>query len=225
MSFVKYRVKEVAADFGVAPKEVSEIIGQFMEKPKSYTQVLTDAELNVVFDYMTQKNQIKDIQQVFAAKPTAPKAEAPKAEAPRQDAPRAAAPQQGGNRPQGQQGFNRQGQQGGNRPQGQNQNRPQQQNQQAQTPKQPEPERKRERRVVDTSAVQVNANRFADVDNLVSEKVQNYQGGKQRIGGGKGNKQQKQQKAGFKGNKSRNEEQEKMRRLQMEVARKAPTLV
>ena len=229
MSFVKYRVKEVAADFGVAPKEVSEIIGKFMEKPKSYTQVLTDAELNVVFDYMTQKNQIKDIQQVFAVKPTAPKQEAPKTEAPRQEAPRSAAPQ--GNRPQGQQGFNRQGQQG-NRPQGQQgfnrqgqQNRPQQPaQQQAQTPKAPEPERKRERRVVDTSAVQVNANRFADVDNLVSEKVQNYQGGKQRIGG-KGNKQQKQQKGNFKGNKSRNEEQEKMRRLQMEVARKAPTLV
>ena len=75
MSFVKYRVKEVAADFGVAPREVSEIIGKFMERPKSYTQVLTDAELNVVFDYMTQKNQIKDIAQVFAVKPAAPKAE------------------------------------------------------------------------------------------------------------------------------------------------------
>ncbi len=231
MSFVKYRVKEVAADFGIAPKEVSEIIGKFMEKPKSYTQVLTDAELNVVFDYMTQKNQIKDMQQIFAVKPTAPKAEAPKTEAPRQDAPRSAAPQQQGNRPQ--QGSNRpQGQQGnrpqqgGSRPQGQQGSRPQQgAQQQAQTPKTPEPERKRERRVVDTSAVQVNANRFADVDNLVSEKVQNYQGGKQRIGGGKGNKQQKQQKGNFKGNKSRNEEQEKMRRLQMEVARKAPTLV
>ena len=68
MSFVKYRVKEVATDFGVTPKEISEIIGKFMEKPKSYTQVLTDAELNVVFDYMTQKNQIKDIQQVFAVR-------------------------------------------------------------------------------------------------------------------------------------------------------------
>ena len=53
MSFVKYRVKEVAADFGIAPKEVSEIIGKYMEKPKSYSQVLNDAELNVVFDYMT----------------------------------------------------------------------------------------------------------------------------------------------------------------------------
>ena len=95
---------------------------------------------------------------------------------------------------------------------------------QAQSVKTPEPERKRERRVVDTSAVQVNANRFADVDNLVSEKVQNYQGGKQRIGGGKGAKQQKQQ-MNKKGNKSRNEEQEKLRRLQMEVARKAPVTV
>ena len=226
MSFVKYRVKEVAADFGIAPKEVSEIIGKFMEKPKSYSQVLNDAELNVVFEYMTQKNQIKDMQQIFAVKPTAPKAEPAK-----QEAPRASAPQQGG-RPQGQQGQNRpQGQQQG-RPMQQGNNRPQQQGnrpqpnaaQQPQTPKAPEPERKRERRVVDTSAVQVNANRFADVDNLVSEKVQNYQGGKQRIGGGKG-KQQKQQKGSFKGNKSRNEEQEKMRRLQMEVARKAPTLV
>ena len=27
MSFVKYRVKEVASDFGVAPKEITEIIG------------------------------------------------------------------------------------------------------------------------------------------------------------------------------------------------------
>ena len=230
MSFVKYRVKEVASDFGISPKEVSEIVGQFMEKPKSYTQVLTDAELNVVFDYMTQKNQIKDLQQIFTVKATAPKAEAPKTEAPRQDAPRSQGQQQG-NRPQGQYNNNRpqqgnrsQGQYNNNRPQQGQNNRPQQPAQQAQTPKAPEPERKRERRVVDTSAVQVNANRFADVDNLVSEKVQNYQGGKQRIGGGKG-KQQKQQKGNFKGNKSRNEEQEKMRRLQMEVARKAPTLV
>ena len=225
MSFVKYRLKEVAADFGVAPKEIAEIISKFYEKPKSNTQVLTDQELNAVFDYMTQKNQIASIEQVFAVKPAAPKAEAPKA-----------APQQQGNRPQGQnqnrpqnQGNRPQNQQG-NRPQGQNQNRPQQQNAPKaapapEAPKAQEPERKRERRVVDTSAVQVNANRFADVDNLVSERVQNFQGGKQRIGGGKGKQQQKQQQSKFKGNKSRNEEQEKMRRLQMEVARKAPTVV
>lgn len=44
--------------------------------------------------------------------------------------------------------------------------------------RQPEPQRKRERRVVDTSAVTVNTARFDDhVDDLVSERVQNFQGG------------------------------------------------
>ena len=221
MSFVKYRVKEVAADFGMAPKEISEIIGKYYEKPKSNTQVLNDNELNVVFDYITQKNQISDLQQIFTVKATHPKSGAKQEEAKAEPAK-----QENAKAPQNQQ-----------RPQGQpvqfrpNTNtrpaQPQQQNnnQQNAKPKVQEPERKRERRVVDTSAVQVNANRFADVDNLVSERVQNFQGGKQRIGGGKGKQQQKQQKGNFKGNKSRNEEQEKMRRLQMEVARKAPLTV
>ena len=210
MSLVKYRLKELAADFAVAPKTITEIVGKYYEKPKSNTQVLTAEELNLVFDYMTQHNQITSLEQVFAVKPKeapkaepvkeAPKAEAPKAE-PRKDAPKA--PQQ--------------------QTKPQTQSAPQQPKQEKPV-KPAEPERKRERRVVDTSAVQVNANRFADVDNLVSERVQNYQGGKQRIGGGKG-KQQKQQQNNKKGNKARNEEQEKMRRLQMEVARKAPVTV
>ena len=80
MSFVKYRVKEVAADFGVTPKEIAEIVGKYSEKPKSNTQVLTDVELNAVFDYMTQHNQIASMDVVFAVKPAAPKAEEPKAE-------------------------------------------------------------------------------------------------------------------------------------------------
>ena len=181
MSFVKYRVKEVAADFGMAPKEIADIVGKFGEKPKSNTQVLTEEELNMVFDYVTQTHQIQSLEQVFAVKPKEqPKAEAPKApEAPK------AAPQQ----PRQQNNnFNQ-----GNRPQGQNNNQqPRQNNQPRQQnnfnnnnnhnpapAKQPEPERKRERRVVDTSAVQVNANRFADVDNLVDQRVQDYQGGKQ----------------------------------------------
>ena len=216
MSFVKYRVKEVATDFGKTPKEIAEIISKYYEKPKSNTQVLNEAELNALFDDITRNNQIKSLEQVFAAKP-APKTEAPKAEAPKAAPAKPAAPQQNQNRPQ---------QQNPRPQQNQNQNRPQQQAAApAQPVKQPEPERKRERRVVDTSAVQVNSNRFADVDNLVSERVQNYQGGKQRIGGGKGKQQNKQQKQNFKGSKSKNEEQEKMRRLQMEVARKAPTVV
>ena len=226
MSFVKYRLKEVATDFGTTPKEIADIIAKFGERPKSNTQVLTEEELNYVFDHMTKNRQVADLQQALGAAAPTRKPEAPKSEgtrAPRQNEGREF------NRDNNRREFNRDG----NRDNRDNRrdNRPQQNNRPAQQPaaqpaaKQPEPERKRERRVVDTSAVQVNANRFADVDNLVSEKVQDYQGGKQRIGGGKGAKQQKQQMNNKKGNKSRNEEQEKMRRLQMEVARKAPTVV
>ena len=216
MSLVKYRLKEVAADFGVAPKVIADIISKYFQKPKSNTQVLTDEELNLVFDSMTQTHQIASLEQVFAVKPAPkaepPKPEAPKAEAPKQEAQQAAKPQQA--KPQSQP---------------QNQNRPQQpaapSAQPAKADKPKEPERKRERRVVDTSAVQVNAGRFADVDNLVSEKVQNYQGGKQRIGGKKGQQGNKQQNGKFRGSKSRNEEQEKMRRLRMEVIKKTPLTV
>ena len=81
MSFVKYRLKEVASDFGVNPKEISDIISNYYEKPKSPSQVLTDAELNVVFEHMTQKHPISSLEQVFAVAATAPKAkEAPKEE-------------------------------------------------------------------------------------------------------------------------------------------------
>ena len=194
---IKYRLKEVAADFGMTTKDVSAVMEKFFEKPKSNTQVLTDEELNVVFDYITQSNQIESLEVVFAVQP-APKAE-PKAEAkkeaPKTEEKKPAAPQQTA--------------------------APKKEEKPA---KPAEPERKRERRVVDTSAVQVNTARFADVDNLVSEREQNYQGGKQRIGGKKGQQQNRKDNK-FKGNKARNEEQEKMRRLQMEVARKAPVTV
>ena len=208
MSFIKYRLKEVAADFGVTPKDIAEIISNYGEKPKSNTQVLTDQELNVVFDYMTQHHQISSLEQVFEVKAAAPKAAAPKAEA---------KPQQTG-KPQ--QNSGNSGNDNGNMNNNNNSNA-----QQTQKPKkEAEPERKRERRVVDTSAVQVNSARFDDrVDNLISERAQNYQGGKQRIGNKNRNNQKQQGK--FKGNKARNEEQEKMRRLQMEVARKAPLTV
>ena len=51
MSLVKYRVKEVAADFGKTPKDIAEIVGKYFEKPRSNTQVLTDEQLNhLVYD-------------------------------------------------------------------------------------------------------------------------------------------------------------------------------
>ena len=95
MSLVKYRLKEVATDFGVTAKEIAEIVGKYYEKPKSNTQELTEDELNVVFDVMTQNNQIESLAEVFAVQPKAeepkaePQAEEVKAEAPKAEKPAA----------------------------------------------------------------------------------------------------------------------------------------
>ncbi len=204
MSLLKYRVKDVATDFGVAPKEIAEIVSKFFEKPKSNTQVLTEEELNSVFDYMTQTHQIESLEVVFAMAAAAPKAEV-KAEPAKTEAPKAEEKVQ--------------------QPKAEEKAQQPKAEAKPEAPKPQVEERKRERRVVDTSAVQVNTARFDDrVDNLVSERMQNYTGGKQRIGGKKGQQQNKKDNK-FKGNKARNEEQEKLRRLQMEVARKAPVTV
>ena len=243
---IKQKIKEVADDFGMPAKSLIEIVGKFYDKPKSSSQNLTEDQLNVIFDYITAQNQIGSIAEVFAAaKPKEePKQEAsapaPAAEKPAQ--PQAAqnaqkpqsAPQLRPNTNRPGQNNNNQRPQQNTRPQAQqNQPRPQnasqqtaapQQNAQPQTaqqPKQSQPERKRERRVIDTSAVTVNADRYDDrVDSLVSERVQNYTSGKQKIG----NKNKKQQAKKF-GTKNRSEEQEKMRRLQLEIAKKAPLVV
>ena len=194
MSLVKYRVKEVAADFGKTPKEIAEIVGKYFEKPRSNTQVLTDEQLNVVFDYITQHNQISSLEQVFAVAP-APKKEAPKAE---EKAAPAAAPA-GSDKKEAAPAVK---------------------------PAKPQQEqRKRERRVVDTKAVTVNADRFDDrVDELISERAQNFSGGKQKIVNKNKNKNKNAKKPAF-GTKQRNEEQEKMRRLRLEVIKKTPLTV
>ena len=186
MSLIKYRVKEVAADLGMTPKEVSDILGQYFERPKSYSQVLAEEQLNVFFDHVTQHNQIHSIEQVFES---AKKAAASVKQPAKQPDPAAAPkekPAEAGKKPA-------------------------------------EPERRRERRVVDTSAVQVNSTRFDDrVDTLVSERVQRIEGGKQKIG----SKSKNNKKNGkFQSSKAKNEEQEKMRRLRLEVIKKMPLVV
>ncbi len=186
MSMIKYRIGEVAKDFDLPTKVVTEIVTKYFEKPKSAQQVLDEEQLNVIFDVITAERQIESLEAVFAAA-AAPKKEAPAPAPQKQEAASAPAPKA------------------------------------AEEPKKPaEPERKRERRVIDTSAVTVNTARFDDhADDLVSERVQNFQGGKQKIGN-KNKRQQQQKKVS---SKSRNEEQEKMRRLQLEVAKKTPLTV
>ena len=188
-TLVKYRIGDVAKDFGFPSKVITEILARYYEKPKSTQQALTDEQLNLLFDVITLENQIESLEQVFAVAPT-PKKEQPKPAAEEKPA-EAAQPAEA---------------------------KP---GEKKEPEKPKEPERKRERRVIDTSAVTVNTARFDDhADDLVSERVQNYTGGKQKIG----NRAKRQQQKKF-GTKSRNEEQEKIRRLQLEIVKKTPLTV
>ena len=220
---IKYKIKEVADDFAMPAKDVIEAVGKFFPKPKSSSQNLSEEQLNVVFDYITQNHQISSLEEVFAAaKPKEAPAESAPAPQPQSAQPSPAAQQKPQSAPVQKPAAPAQ-RPAQNAPAAQQkpqtQPRPQPS---AQPSAKPQPERKRERRVIDTSAVTVNADRYDDrVDSLVSERVQNYQSGKQKIG----NKNKKQQQAKKFGSKTRSEEQEKMRRLQLEIAKKAQLVV
>ena len=210
MSFVKYRIKEVAADFGMAPKDIAAIVEKYFEKPKSTAQVLEEDQLNVIFDSLTQQNQIASVETVFAAAFAKKEAEEEKKKAEeaakREAEAKKAAQTAPAAKPDDKKPAPAQNAKPG-----------------AQKPaekKPAEPQRKRERRVVDTSAVQVNAARFDDhADTLISERDQNRTGGKQKIG----NKNKKQQ--GGKSAKSREDERKRLSRLRLEAIKKTPLTV
>ena len=199
MSLMKYRIHEVAKDFGVPTKVMMELYEKHFGKPKNHMQVLEEDQLNLLFDVFTKSHQVASLEEALKA---TGEAKAPAKTAEKQENKPAEAPKA---------------------PAAKKENKPAapQSEQKKEEPK--KGERRRERRVVDTSAVTVNAERFDDrVDSLVSERMQNAKGGKQRIGGKQGSNSKK--KGNF-GNKRRNEEQEKMRRLQLEIAKKTPLTV
>ncbi len=79
MSMIKYRIHEVAKDFNVSSKVISQILTDYVAAPKNHMQVLENHELDVIFEYMTQHNQVASLEDIFKV---APKAESPKAAAP-----------------------------------------------------------------------------------------------------------------------------------------------
>ena len=62
---VKYRVHEVAKDFGVPSKEIIEIIKKYTGEEKKHMTSLTDTELNIIFEYFTQKINMINSEQEY----------------------------------------------------------------------------------------------------------------------------------------------------------------
>ena len=216
-SLIKYRVRDVAKDFDRTPKEIINILGKYGEAPKNNMQVLEDGELAILFDYLTQNNQVASIESIFADTYHEPKpADEPKAApAPQKGAEKPAAGAQSGGKPAGGQNNGGKGQQ----PQQQPAQKPAQSAPQQNTVSRKVPEKK----IVDTrKSGNVNLEKYDQrLEDLAAGKTKQMQAGKQKFQG----RNQQRRGGGFQGSKRRAEEQEKMRRLQAEIAKKHPLVV
>ena len=210
MITTKYPVHKLAKDFKrngkvMASKEIMDILTQYGHPPKNHMQPLTDEELSIVFEYLTQHNQIDSIESVYAD--VYHEEPAPKAEPPKQAEEKPAA--KGGKQPQQQAKQSTTAQQG----------QPGKQQPAAPTTRVPQ------KKVVDTrGGPAVNLDKYDErLESFTDQRRQDVRGGKQKIQ----QKSQQRRQQGGRGpsGKRRQEEQDRLRRLQLEIAKKAPTKV
>ena len=191
----KYRVHEVAKDFGVGNKEVTDILAKYAKAPKNHMQVLDDHDLSLIFEVMTRDNQVADLEGVLERQQ---QARSKKLAESRQQA---AAHKQEAHKQQ----ENAAKEQG-------KQNQSQQQTQQQAQP-QHHSRVKQVHRIDTRTGGDVNLDKYDErIDSLVSEKAERMSSSsqkKQKLTK-KSDQRAKQQASG----KRRQEEQEKMRRLQ-----------
>ena len=208
----KYRVHEVAKDFKMTSKAITQILTDYATTPKNHMQVLEEPELDVIFEYLTQHNQINDIAEIYAEGP-APggkkeaeqKAAPPAAQKPQQSAKQDAQPKsQPQTQPQPQQSAQPQ------------QRKPQQAQQGAQQRRVPE------KRVIDTrGATATNLDKYDEkFDNMAGERAQKMRSGKEKFTNKNKARQQQNMSA-----KRRQEERERQQRQFFELAKKAPVKV
>ena len=63
---MKYRVHEVAKDFDVSTKDMVEVLKEYFDEPKKSMTALEENELDMVFEHMTQHNQVENFDAYFA---------------------------------------------------------------------------------------------------------------------------------------------------------------
>ena len=218
---MKYRICDVAKDFNVVSKVISQIMTDYVAKPKSHMQALDVPELDIIFEYMTQHNQVENLEDIF-------KVEAP-AEKPVQQEEKPAEAQEKPAEQAGKQSA------AGKKPaqSAQQQARPA-------VPQQPAkkkenkphvPRQVAEKRVVDTrGGAAVNIEKYNEkFEDMAGNKANS---GKMRTGAAGGNKEkinskskQRQQAQQQSARKSRQEERDRRDRLQREIAKKKPLKV
>ena len=151
-ALVKYRVHEVAKDFGSTSKVIAEILTEYAVAPKNHMQVLETEELDIIFEYLTQHNQIEDIAEVFAV------SETEKTEASQKQPVREKTEQK------------------------EEADRPEREEKKEKVVKPHVPRRVAEKRVIDTRGATVNIEKYDErLDNMVPDRIQNMKRGKEKI--------------------------------------------
>ncbi len=193
MSMIKYRVHEVAKDFNSTSKVISQILTDYATTPKNHMQVLENDELDLIFEYLTQHNQVGSIAEIFNTpaqaepkpsekKPAKDEKPAKPAQQPAQSAAPAPAKKEKENKPH-------------------------------------VPRQVAEKRVIDTrGSAAVNMTKYDEkFDKMAGERGRDRdrKGGKEKIVNK--SKQRQQQVASA---KRRQEERDKMQKLQLEIAKK-----
>ncbi len=213
MGIEKYRVHEVAKDFGLPTKTVTEILTKYVAAPKNHMQVLSDHELSVIFDYLTQHNQVANIQVIYADAYQEKAKEPPKA---------APAAKPAAQQPAQQAKPARQGGQGA--PAAKPAAQQPQQAKPVQKPVQQPTTRVPQKKIVDTrKGGDVNLAKYDErLEDLGGERGARMQqkGGKEKFR----NSNQRRGNMTF-SNKRKQDEAERMRKLQLEIAKKVPLKV
>ena len=224
----KNKVSDMAKDFGLTSKDILSVLSTYEDGSKKPSQVLSADEVNLIFEHLTQKHQVK-IESIYAESAPQKKTEPKAAPAPAQNQPKANNAQNqprnnnnnGGSRPQPQQG-----QQG--KPAQPQQNTQPVQQQSKSTATQHPTTRVPEKKIVDTRKVtNVNLDKYDEKLQDMAERSSAGGGRRDNLSAGKekfrSNKQRRDNN--FASNKRKQEEAEKMRRLQLEIAKKTPLTV
>lgn len=70
---VKYRVYEVAKDLGLTSKDIINLVKEYTGVEKKHMTALSEEELNIIFEYYTQHNQVESFDNYFAQAAEKPK--------------------------------------------------------------------------------------------------------------------------------------------------------
>ncbi len=209
---IKYKVKDVATDLGVSAKDVIAVLEQYCKVTKKTMASLDESELDVVFDYFTQKSSVANFDAYFAVRDKAiEKVEQQKKER-KEEEKRKREEARDSLRPENAKKANKpQAQKKEEKPQPKKEEKVIDLNSEIKS-------RRTQGRVVDTSAVEINVDRYNEkYDRMAFEKVKNenqMSSKKQKIKSGQKNRRQGK----------RETEQERLKRIAAERKAKQMTI-